>query len=182
MNFEKSFLDEQAWLRQADQFLDAACVLAEGFAVPRPALPLTETELTRRVACLKGTLLLLAVSVENALKAIRVAQGAVIITNGKVQANSFGAGNKGHGLVQLAEVVGLDASDQEKVLLERLTTIATWAGKYQQPLSEDAFMNAEAKNPRTINYSSDIDLARSLITKSKRLVAIARARTVRLDP
>ena len=174
MAFDQSFLDEQAWLRQAEQFFDAASVLAPSFASPRPHRPLTEPEVSRRVACLKGTLLLLAVSVENALKAVKIARGEVIIEKGRVLKASLGGGKSGHDLVKLAEEARLDTSNEEATLLKRLTSVAVWAGKYQQPLSEVEYNAAETANPRTVRYPTDIELVRSLLAKSKELVRVAR--------
>lgn len=173
MSFDQSFLDEDAWLRQSEQFFHAANVLVPGFATPRPSRPLTEEELGQRVACLKATLLLLAVSVENALKAVKISRREVKIQNGHVLKASLGGGSSGHDLLKLAEEVGLNPSAGESTLLGRLTVIATWAGKYQQPLSEAKYNSATSANPRSVGYPSDIELVRGLLGKCKELVRVA---------
>lgn len=168
-SFDRSFLDHGSWMRQAAQFFAAAEVLVTDFSLLAGS-PQTELSLARRVGCMKATLLLLAVAVENALKAVRVAGGHIVIENGRVKRSSLGGGAAGHDLSQLAREVGMIVSESEHDLLVRLTTIALWAGKYQQPLNDADYQHSRNYNPRTITLPDDMTTVRSILRKCEELV------------
>lgn len=65
-------LDAQSWLRQSEQFYLAAQVLVSKL---KPQRPITEDSNMLAVGSLKAVLLLLAISVENALKAVKAIRG-----------------------------------------------------------------------------------------------------------
>jgi hypothetical protein len=170
--FESSLLDSEAWLRQADQFVAAAEVLVAEFDQPRR--PRSEAEMSKNIGCIRAALLLLAIAVENSLKAVKVAQGQVQVVSGKVVRKSLGGGSNGHDLRLLAQEAGVSLSGPEELLLVRLSSIASWAGKYQQPLSEAEYSEASRNNPRSITPKVNVATVKGVLAN-----AALRARAAR---
>jgi hypothetical protein len=164
-DFEASFLNHDAWLGQAEQFAYAA----EALIVSIEPLRKTRTEEanSKMVGYIRGALLLLAVSVENSLKAVKIAQGQVKVENGKVDRASLGGGRSGHKLQVLASEANFTLSEQEALLLRRLTEIVIWAGRYQQPLSEEEYNDAVADNPRRLMSVSDLHHVQQILLRAK---------------
>jgi hypothetical protein len=139
----------------------AAEVLVAQFE--QPLVQRSEAENDKRVGCVRAALLLLGIATENALKAVVVSQGTVVVANGKVDRKSLGGGRSGHDLRVLAEGAGIKLSEYEQRLLHRLSKIILWAGRYQQPLSEAEFSEAATDNPRTITPQLDLRTVRAII-------------------
>lgn len=162
---DRAFSDHESWLRQARHLLTAAEVLTKEFYPPRRERR-DENAMNHVTGCLKGSLLLLAVAVENALKAPKVAAGGVTMKNGRIDKKVLGGGATGHDLLALAKEINLQLSEQERALLERLTAVANWAGKYQTPLDEKEYLRAQGDNPRQLHLPTDTELSRAIIEKA----------------
>lgn len=160
-------LDAQSWLRQSEQFYLAAQVLVPKL---KPQRPITEDSNMLAVGSLKAALLLLAISVENALKAVKAIRKEITVTKGKIDTvNSFGK-KGGHNLLVLAKSINLSISAREEELLEQLTEVAFWAGRYQQPLTVADFGRAKEKSPRTITVPKDIEMVDSILNKIREII------------
>ena len=129
------------------------------------------------MGCIRAALLLLAVAAENSLKAVKVAQGQVQVVDGKVIRKSLGGGRNGHDLRLLAQEAGVSLSGPEERLLVRLTSIASWAGKYQQPLSEAEYLEASINNPRSITPKVDIATVKGVLANATIRARVARQGT-----
>lgn len=165
--FLSSVLDTQSWLRQSEQFYRAAQILVPKL---KPERPITEDDNILAVGSLKAVLLLLAISVENALKAVKAMRGEIAISNGKIDRNrSFGE-KGGHNLLGLAKGIGLPISSKEERLLEQLTEVTLWAGRYQQPLTIKAFGQVKEKNPRKLTIPHDIEDIGLILNKIHEIV------------
>ena len=162
--------DPHSWLSQAEQFYSAAQALVPNLNRQRP---ITEKTNAAAVGSLKAVLLLLAISVENALKSVKAMNGNIIVTGGKIDTKSFG-GQGGHDLIHLANSINFSLSHNEKQLLEQLTEVVLWAGRYQQPLTAENFGRAKRKNPRQLTVPKDIELIGSILGRL-RAVVFARA-------
>lgn len=170
-DFEGSFLNHGAWLGQAEQFIYAAEALISGNESLRGVR--TEEANNKQVGYLRGSLLLLAISVENSLKAVKVAQGQVKIADGKVDRKSLGGGRSGHRLEALAEEARFPLLEAEPELLRRLTEVIVWAGRYQQPLSETEYLGAAQDNPRRLAPGSDVRLVKDILARAKAQCRVA---------
>ncbi len=86
---------------------------------------------------------------------------------------TLGGGRSGHDLLLLAREIRFDATDRERDLLSRLTTVAMWAGKYQQPLYEAQYHDTKTLAPHRIISPRDGELVRGIVRKAKKLVKAA---------
>jgi hypothetical protein len=170
-DFEASFLNHDAWLGQAEQFAHAAEALISSIEPLRGTR--TEEANSKMVGCIRGALLLLAISVENSLKAVKVAQKQVKVEAGKVDRTSLGGGRSGHQLQQLAAEATFSLSEPESLLLKRLTEVVIWAGRYQQPLSEQEYKNASIDNPRRLAPMSDLRLVHQILARARKQCLVA---------
>jgi len=159
-------LDTQSWLRQSEQFYLAALALVPKL---KPQRPITEDSNILATGSLKALLLLLAISIENALKAVKATRKEIIVTNDRIDTVSSFGKKGGHDLLGLAKSIGLSISTKEKELLEQLTEVVLWAGRYQQPLSVADFGRSKVKNPRSITIPHDIEIIDSILNKVREL-------------
>lgn len=158
--------DAFSWFQQAEQFYLAAQSLVPALQRQRP---ISEETNSRAVGALKGVLLLLAISVENALKSVKAKNGGIIVSGGKIDKSALGKKN-GHDLVDLANSIDFPLNVSERELLEQLTEVVLWAGRYQQPLTASDFGRAKKKNPRTLTVPEDIDLVGSILARLRNIV------------
>ena len=168
--FSEAINDADAWRRQADQLLTTAIYLSTKAVVPETR---SNHSITLAVGSLKATLLLLALAVENSLKAVAAERGEIKIESGKVNRKSLGGGKSGHSLLDLAKRVGIRLSMDEEVLLGKLSTAALWSGKYQQPLDESAFYRCVLSEPRSLRIPEDLNLTKALIDRVRTLQALS---------
>lgn len=167
MEFEPAVTDPSSWIRQARHLFAAADGLRECFAqLYSDGLPTTQDQLILRSGYLKGCLILLAGSIENAFKAVIVSQSNGLVVNGVVDKKKLEGGGTGHDLSQLAKTIGLELSREERRLLQRLTTIGKWAGKYQHPLKESEYLHSQKENPRSLTFPMDFEVAESLLERA----------------
>jgi hypothetical protein len=169
--FDQAVADSEAWLRQADQLLATALYLAPKANVPTNR---SHEASVLAVGSLKVTLLLLALSVENSLKAIKASRGQLVVEAGKVRRGSLGGGPSSHALQVLAFEVGLDLVPDEEELLEKLSVASLWAGKYQHPLTEAAFLSAVQTEPRVLRMPHDLDLTHKFLRRVHEVLGSSR--------
>lgn len=158
----ESFNNPELWLRQAEQQFLVATAIAPNIE----ANALTETDTLLCAGYGKTTMLLLALAVENALKAIKAAEKKFEVDdkgNG-IKRKSMTGGSSGHELLSLAKGAGL--SQEQEMLLVKLTQIGVWAGKYHAPISYDAFDTANAVNPRSLSLPMDFNEVRKILCKA----------------
>jgi hypothetical protein len=100
---------------------------------------------------LHGVCLMLCwLMLENLLKAVLISRASPLDSKGRFIL-------KGHGLLNLADRVGLKLSENESFLMERLTHFVEWAGKYPVPLTNEPML------PRTLPQGGFAPLHHSLI-------------------
>jgi hypothetical protein len=165
--FSSLVLDPQSWLRQSEQFYLAAQVLVPKLKLQRP---ITQDSNTLAVGSLKAVLLLLAISLENALKAVKAMRKEIFVTNGKIDAEKSFGKKGGHNLLGLAKSIDLSFNAREEELLEQLTEVIIWAGRYQQPMTIEAFGRAKKKSPRNLAVPQDIEMVDSILNKIREII------------
>lgn len=164
--FLSSVHDPQSWLRQSEQFYLAAQVLVPKL---KPQKPITQYSMTLSAGSLKAVLLLLAISVENALKAVKAMRGEIFVANDNIDTEKSFGKKGGHDLLGLAGSINLSINAREEELLVQLTEVVLWAGRYQQPLNVDAFGRAKKKSPRKLTLPQDIELVDSILNKIREI-------------
>lgn len=169
-DFAQAVQDHEAWLRQARQLQSAAAVLVKEFLAVQKRRPQSKAERTLVVGCMRSALLLMAASIENSFKAVKMARGAVAISKGRIDKRMLGS----HDLVKLAEEIGLDPTAIEARLIARLKPIAIWAGRYQHPLSDQEYQRALGDNPHTITLPTDMSSLDGILVKAEQLARGAR--------
>lgn len=108
-------------------------------------------------------LMLSGFAIENMFKAIYVSQHPAFDRAGKLVVVT-------HGLIKLADEVGLPLTIDERTLLECLEQFLTWAGRYPVPLNADDMrprtLPSDGFAPRTYGWSDDdFPQIRSFATK-----------------
>jgi len=63
-------------------------------------------------------------------------------------------------------------SESEKALLERLTEIDIWAGKYHAPIHHRAFEKANQATPVLLSLPSDIALVKQLVLRAAGMAGV----------
>lgn len=138
---EESLNNPESWIRQAEQQF----LVAEAISQNIRARASTEAELLLRIGYLKTTALLLALAIENSLKSVKASKNELKVDKKGLTKNSRGGGRSGHSLRNLADEAGLHLTDDQIILIEKLTEIGIWAGKYHAPIYHEAF---EASNQK----------------------------------
>jgi hypothetical protein len=103
----------------------------------------TEYELHKLAGIWKSSLLLLGYAVETALKAILVGQTHLKNYDGPTVEELLK--KYSHNLITIAEKVGIDLSESDKILLDHLTSTITWRGKYLLPFKKDDYLQNHIK-------------------------------------
>ena len=137
------------WLAKATELLKAARLLWQQFlddlAVFQKGEQLEEPFVGGPALMLYG------LAVENLLKAGLAHQGKAVNGNG-----AFGL--KSHGLVDLADQLGLSCTPAEIELLEKLETFVLWAGRYPIPLvAQDLYPRNLSTGQHAIHGVSSLD-------------------------
>ena len=111
---------------------------------------------------MKGSMLLLGLALENALKGAVVHTSQPDISNGKLNSGHFKLDStNNHDLNGIAKKLNYSISDTQRERLERLTIFVQQASKYQSALNESQHMNAVDR--LKLNYPLDYQLAEALI-------------------
>lgn|GEM_PF-5977316 len=168
-NLEESLNNPESWIRQAEQQYLVADAISEN--VKKRGL--SQESLLKSVGFLNATTLLLALCVENSFKGVKAANKMFKINSrGSLEMETRGGGASGHSLIQLAEEIGFSLSESEVALLERLSEIGIWAGKYHAPIHEKAFMKMCNRNPKLLKLPSDLHMVKNLLNKSTKLARV----------
>jgi len=162
INFEDGISEPENWFRQAWEMYEASKTVYQALADQER--PRTEQDNYRRVGLMKGAMLMLGLSAENALKGALVFQSKPDVSKGKMSSGHFH--EKPHDLIEVAEKLDLDLTGKQKDLLVRLTLFVQWASKYQVPLREYEYINAQGK--LTLTYPSDYAMVEELILALQR--------------
>lgn len=170
--FEALFDDPHEWLRQAYQMLEAARVLYEKLQWAREQSkrgPHSEClDTSQRVGYFKGALLLVGFSAENALKALIVHQAHSRQSEGQLSLAIFGPDP--HDLTKLCDIAGFELRPFENQLLQRLSTVIKWAGRYRLPKNEAQFEDAKRADPLQLSYPSDLEIIESVLNQVQQTI------------
>lgn len=157
IEFNERVLTPANWFRQSWQMFEASKSLYDVFA--RQEQIQTEKDNDRHVGAMKGAMLLLGLSAENALKGAFVYRSRPDISGDKLSPKHFH--NNSHDLIEVAQKLSLELSDAQFDLLERLTIFVQWASKYQAPLKKSELL--QAKKKLKLVYPSDYKSLEDLI-------------------
>jgi hypothetical protein len=133
--FELIRKDTQSWLTQAKQLrLSANVILSEWEKVRRhpQSMPGIREQM---LAYSESLMLLTGFAFENLLKGVLY---------GRDSNNKVASSKGGHGIVQMVKAATTLTPD-ELSLLERLETSLVWAGRYQLPMTSDAFYKSQGR-------------------------------------
>jgi len=134
---------------------------------------LTEEGLLKSVGFLKTTTLLLALCVENSFKGVKAANKLFKVdAKGSLERKTRGGGASGHSLIKLAEEIEFSLSESEITLLDRLSEIGIWAGKYHVPIHENAFVKMCQDNPKLLKLPSDLHLVKNILNRATKLAKV----------
>ena len=157
--FESKISSPEAWFHQAWEMFEASKVNFEMFAAQKSQA--TNSERQRKLGLMKGSMLLLGLAIENALKGALVHKTPPKLKNGYLSANKY-FHNKAHNLLEVATKLDLELSSNEEKFLERLSTHIQWASRYKTPLNESAYISAIGNLQ---NSQSDFQFGREFIEK-----------------
>lgn len=141
IDFEEAVSNPESWFRQSWEMFHASKALYEMFQAGGAVRD--EEYNYRRVGSLKGALLLLGFSVENALKGAHVFRVKPNLSRGRMDPKDFS--EHSHHLLQIANNVDLHLTDPQIDLLERLTHYIQWSSRYQAPLRKSEHENPQAR-------------------------------------
>lgn len=158
IEFEESVSTPESWFRQSWEMYEASKALYEVFSDREPIQ--SEHDNYRRVGAMKGAMLLLGLSAENALKGAYVFQSKPDLSKDRLDPKHFH--KIAHDLSDVARKLDLDLTESQRDLLERLTMFVQWASKYQAPLRKSEHEKASGK--MKLVYPSDYELVEDLIS------------------
>ncbi len=162
IHFEEAISSPENWFRQSWEMFEASKALYSVLAAGDPVR--SEKGNYREVGSMKGAMLMLGLSAENALKGAFVYRSKPDLSRGKLDPKHFH--KTAHDLADIAEKLNLDLSVIQIRLLDRLTIFVQWASKYQAPLRKREQKRAEGKIK--LMYPSDYDLVEELISDLQR--------------
>lgn len=165
----ESLNNAESWVRQAEQ----QYLVAEAISPAIRNRGATEAGNLLTVGYLKTTTLLLALAVENSFKAIKASKGLFQVDAGGLIKKTRGGGRTGHSLTELADEIEFSLSQAQRVLLEKLTAIGIWAGKYHVPIHHREFERANANNPRSITLPNDVLMVKELLIEAAQISGVA---------
>lgn len=165
----ESLNNAESWIRQAEQQFLVADAIAPNMRLRGPS----EAGALRRVGFLKTTVLLLALTVENSLKAIMASRNQFEVNAQGLTRETRGGGRSGHSLLTLAVEVGMSLSEDQKAILEKLTQIGIWAGKYHAPIRHQAFERANVVEPRSLTLPDDLLVIKALLLEAARIAGVS---------
>ena len=117
------------WTLVADRLSRAFAVLAAQTAHDNKSAPRTEPNL------IAVTLMMGGFAIENLLKALVVSTDGPWDEKGRFDLHT-------HNLLELAQDTGLDLTDDERLLLEKIEAFVTWAGRYPIPDRKSTRLNS----------------------------------------
>lgn len=164
----ESLNNAESWIRQAQQQL----MVAEAIAPKVRERGQTETSVLLGVGYLRTTTLLLALAIENSLKAVKASRNEFVVNDKGLERPSLGGGPNGHSLIELARGVAVSLTPQEEQLLVRLTEIGIWAGKYHAPIRRDAFERANEATPVSLSLPSDLLVVKSFVLRAAGIAGV----------
>lgn len=124
------------------------------------------------VGYLNTTPLLLALSVENALKAMKASGKELGVDDRGLTRPTRGGGASGHSLISLAAETGFSLSPTQIVLLTKLTEINIWAGRYHAPRSVEHFESSNRTNPRSLTLPNDLIVVKAIPLEAAHLCGV----------
>ena len=137
--FESKISSPEAWFHQAWEMFEASKVNFEMFAAQKSQA--TDSERQRKLGLMKGSMLLLGLAIENALKGALVHKTPPELKNGRLSARKF-FHKEAHNLIEVTAKLDLELSTREEDVLERLSTHIQWASRYKTPLDECAYISS----------------------------------------
>jgi hypothetical protein len=158
IEFEEGVSTPESWFRQSWEMFEASKALYRVLA-DREAIR-CEQDNYRRVGAMKGAMLLLGLSAENALKGAFVYQFKPDLSKDRLNPKHFH--DTAHDLTDVARKLNFGLTDAQFDLLERLTIFVQWASKYQAPLRKTEHERAIGKIK--LVYPSDYALVEELIS------------------
>lgn len=106
--------------------------------------------------------LLYAYAIENVLKGLMVANEATLIDEQKVKRDL-----KSHHLMTLAKVAGCAVYAQEEPVLEALSQLSVWAGRYPVALTRDEHVGS--RNPdELLDYGATHPIMRGFFERARK--------------
>ena len=100
IEFEEAVSTPENWLRQAWQLFEASKVLYQ--SMDGASIPKSEVETYREVGTIKGTMLLMGLAVENALKGALVHKLPPDTSDGRIDSSHFLDNRRQHDLAAIA--------------------------------------------------------------------------------
>ena len=164
----ESLNNAESWIRQAEQQF----LVAEAIASNVRMRGTSEESSLLSVGYLKATVLLLALAIENSFKAVKASRHQLEVNTKGLKKSARGGGPTGHSLATLADEVGIALSADQLALLDRLTQIGIWAGKYHTPIHHEEFERANVKDPRSLTLPSDISTVKGLLLEAARIAGV----------
>ena len=155
----ESLNNADLWIRQAQQQL----MVAEAISPNIRVRALTEASNLLKVGYVKTTVLLLALAVENCLKAIKASKNELQVDARGLKQQTPGGGLSGHFLLLLAKETGFPLSASQTSLLTKLTEVGIWAGKYHTPIRHHQFESSNRTDPRSLTLPDDIAEVKSIL-------------------
>jgi len=157
IDFEEGIFNPENWFKQSWEMFEASKILCKPLTARHPIQ--SEQDNYRRVGSMKGAMLLLGLSAENALKGAFVYKSPPDLVKARLNPKHFH--EVAHDLTDLAKRLELNLSKIQVSLLERLTISVQWASKYQTPLKKSEHERATGKIK--LKYPSDYKLVEELI-------------------
>ncbi|MCD2449973.1 hypothetical protein GO003_006185 [Methylicorpusculum oleiharenae] len=158
IEFEEGVSTPENWFRQSWQMFEASKSLYEVFS-DREQIR-SEKDNYRHVGAMKGAMLLLGFSAENALKGAFVYKAKPDTSKDRLDPTQFH--DTAHDLTDVARRRNLELTDVQLELLDRLTIFVQWASKYQAPLRKSELQRASGKIK--LMYPSDYTNVEKLIS------------------
>jgi hypothetical protein len=157
--------EPRVWHEQAEGLLHCAVVLCDHL-IARHDVPPTDRRVETN-GLVNSIMLLLGLSIENAVKGAYIARHPELVTREKLN-QSLWNGDGGHALRLFAARL-IQLTVREADLLDRLQEHVVWAGRYPIPLKANRFYRTREPVNRRTFHMADIDLARSLIYRLQRV-------------
>ena len=153
--FERESGSPSQWKWFAEGLIGSADVLRGEYAARWPHVatpPLNGSDEEVRLWFVqRSALLLLAIAIENLLKGLRVArlkqEGGRHVQPTKTKGLQIQLG--GHDLVAIADAAGVSVTFSERALLQELSEIALWSGRYSLPLHSRDFAPEVDRSDKT---------------------------------
>ncbi len=159
LSFNETIETPEIWFQQSWEMFEASMVTYDSFLGFKSQQ--TDRDRQRKVGLMKGTMLLLGLAVENALKGAVVYKAKPDIRNGKLDPKYFH--KYSHDLKGVAEKLGADFSDIPRDYLDRLSIYVQWASKYKAPLRQVEFESSRGNIK--MQAPSDFDNAKIIINR-----------------